>query len=56
MTVAERCPTISGPYRCNQRAGHPGECECEAPSRPWVGPASRAQTRATVARIEEKAA
>lgn len=36
---SDRCSTTSGIYRCDLRAGHAGECECEAPSIPWVGPA-----------------
>lgn len=28
--MTTRCPTTSGPFRCEKEAGHQGECECEA--------------------------
>lgn len=38
--MTARCTTTSGPaYRCERPSGHEGECECRAPSKPWVGPA-----------------
>jgi hypothetical protein len=44
MTIANRCPTSSGAFRCDHSAGHPGECVTRAPAPPWVGPASRRMT------------
>jgi len=40
MRASDLCETRSGTYRCSLRAGHEGECETVAPSRPWVGPAA----------------
>jgi hypothetical protein len=34
-----RCTTSSGPFACSKPAAHQDECECTAPSAPWVGPA-----------------
>jgi hypothetical protein len=36
---ADRCETMSGPYRCSERLGHAGECVTRATTKPWVGPA-----------------
>jgi hypothetical protein len=39
--VDDRCPTSSGPYRCDKPHGHGAGDECVTRERPgvWVGPA-----------------
>lgn len=34
----DRCTTTSGPYRCELRKGHSGQCEAST-GRAWLGPA-----------------
>jgi hypothetical protein len=51
--MSARCPTTSGPYRCDGSVGHPPPCETVQPSKPWVGPALKPTTRVTRPRQDE---
>ena len=54
--MSARCPTTSGPHRCDGELGHPPPCETVQPSKPWVGPALKPTTAVTRSRQDERLA
>jgi hypothetical protein len=49
-----RCSTTSGPYRCDQPAGHQGPCESTEPAPAWAGPALRPRDAAPAATARDR--